>query len=203
MRCGEGTEQLPGDVALERSHDLLRGAAFGSSARDVSAGGRIDAQADDSERRLALKRVLCPEASPTSGEHRPLIVIAPVGSLFNPGESGALLHRGVVLGPYGRHARARTCPGAARQDASRCGGDLVHRDVWMTNPETNRTYIFGDTGGIGTGGLEGHDVDRVLQACVVNALEPEWHGSSRGRMGIGRVVTAMMRSSPSSMAHGE
>ncbi len=51
VRCGEGTEQLPGDVALERSHDLLRGAAFGSSARDVGAGGRIDAHADDSDRR--------------------------------------------------------------------------------------------------------------------------------------------------------
>ncbi len=51
VRCGEGAEQLPGDVALERSHDLLRGAAFGSSARDVSAGGRIDVHADDGDRR--------------------------------------------------------------------------------------------------------------------------------------------------------
>jgi len=63
VRCGEGTEQLPGDVALERSHDLLRGAAFGSSARDVSAGGRIDAHANDGDRR---------ERDPTGGV--PLLV---------------------------------------------------------------------------------------------------------------------------------
>ncbi len=62
VRCGEGTEQLPGDVALERSHDLLRGAAFGSSARDVSAGGRIDAHADDGDRRERDPDWGCPVA---------------------------------------------------------------------------------------------------------------------------------------------
>ncbi len=62
VRCGEGTEQLPGGVALERSHDLLRGAAFGSSARDVSAGGRIDAHADDGDRRERDPDWGCPVA---------------------------------------------------------------------------------------------------------------------------------------------
>ena len=46
-------------------------------------------------------------------------------------------------------------------------------------------------------------VDRVRQAQVVNALEPEWRrGSNRNLMGSGRAVVATMRSRPSSTSPG-
>ena len=51
VRRSQGSEQLPGDVALECAHDLLRGAAFGPAACDIGAGGGIDSHADDRDRR--------------------------------------------------------------------------------------------------------------------------------------------------------
>ncbi|WP_315986692.1 hydantoinase B/oxoprolinase family protein [Streptomyces sp. STR69] len=126
--------------------------------------------------RLALKRVLCPDASPTSGEHRPMTVVAPLGSLFNP-ESPAPCFIGawssVRMGDMLVLALAQALPGRI---PAGCGGDLVQCDVWMTNPETNRTHIFGDTGGIGTGGFEGHDgmngvIHNIIAGCEIIPAE--------------------------------
>lgn len=126
--------------------------------------------------RLALKRILCPDAAPTSGEHRPMTVIAPVGSLFNP-ESPAPCFIGawssVRMGDMLVLALAQALPGKI---PAGCGGDLVQCDVWMTNPETNRTHIFGDTGGIGTGAFEGHDgmngvIHNIIAGCEIIPAE--------------------------------
>src|SRR4029453_17002594 len=50
VRGGEPAEQVACDVALERSHDLFRGAAFSAAPYDVRAGGGIDAHSHDGDR---------------------------------------------------------------------------------------------------------------------------------------------------------
>ncbi len=50
MCCGEGAVELSGDVALERPHDLLGGAALGASPCDIGPGRGVGTHADDHHR---------------------------------------------------------------------------------------------------------------------------------------------------------
>src|SRR5690349_13570435 len=45
--CGQSAEDLSAEVALDRSDDLLRRAAFGSAASDVGAGGGVGPHSHD------------------------------------------------------------------------------------------------------------------------------------------------------------
>ena len=47
MCCGEGAVQLSGEVALQRAHDLLGGAAFGPTSGNVGPCGCVGAHPDD------------------------------------------------------------------------------------------------------------------------------------------------------------
>ena len=83
--------------------------------------------------------------------------------------------------------------------------DWVQRDTgsWRASP-VKRVYIP-KRGGTGRRRPLGIPVivDRVLQARVVNALEPEWEARFEPRSyGFGRAVAAMTRSRLSSTSHG-
>ncbi len=49
MRGGEGSEQLSGDVALKRPHDLLSCPSFVAASGNVGAGREMGAHKDDDD----------------------------------------------------------------------------------------------------------------------------------------------------------
>ena len=62
MCCGEGAVELSGDVALERPHDLLGGAAFSASPCDIGPGCGVGAHADDHHRGQRTVQAAVPTA---------------------------------------------------------------------------------------------------------------------------------------------
>jgi N-methylhydantoinase B len=107
--------------------------------------------------RFALKRVTNPELPPTSGEYRPLTVIAPERNLYNP----------VAPAPcfIGAWASIRLsdmivqalAPALPDRIPAENGGDLAICSAWLRHPATNRWCLFCEFGALGMGAMNGKD----------------------------------------------
>jgi N-methylhydantoinase B len=107
--------------------------------------------------RFALKRLTNPEVPPSSGDFRPLTVIAPEGSLFNPTPPAPCfigLWSSLRLSDMVVRALAPAMPHSIPADN---GGDLAICSAWLRHPVSNRWCLFCEFGGLGMGAVEGRD----------------------------------------------
>jgi N-methylhydantoinase B len=107
--------------------------------------------------RFTLKRLVTSDIPANSGEHRPLKVIAPEGTVFNPIAPAACFVGFVTslrLGDMIVNALASAMPD---QIPAENGGDLVGILAFIQHPQTKRWCFFWDDGGIGHGGKRGRD----------------------------------------------
>jgi N-methylhydantoinase B len=106
--------------------------------------------------RFALKRLTTPELPASSGEQRPLTVIAPEGSIFNPRPPA-----GSFIGAYTSlrltdmilQALAPAVPGIPAEN----GGDLVMALAYLKQPVSGRFGFFFDIGALGHGATRDSD----------------------------------------------
>ena len=121
--------------------------------------------------RFALKRLTTPELPPNSGEYRPVSVIAPAGSLFNPSPPAASF-----LG-YMTSARLVDVITHALADAqpdiipAQNGGDLAFVIAIVEDPRTERLSLFFDDSAIGHGAMMGRDGMDALVHCWTAGIE--------------------------------
>lgn len=107
--------------------------------------------------RFSLKRLVTPGISANGGEARPMTVIAPEGSVFNPqwpapsfvGWVAALRLSDMII-----KAVSEAIPDRVPADN---GGDLTVILGYLTDPKTNRLSFFWDDGGVGQGAIKGAD----------------------------------------------
>lgn len=122
--------------------------------------------------RLALKRVTTQDSMPTnSGEHRPLTVIAPEGSLFNPRPPAATFLMGTTGGRLTEmliHAMAAAAP---ERLPAQSGGDVVAITGAHIDSTTGRATFFGDSAPIGFGATSGADGMSALQHPCVAGMD--------------------------------
>ena len=122
--------------------------------------------------RLALKRVTTQDSMPTnSGEHRPLTVIAPEGSLFNPRPPAATFLMGTTGGRLTEmliHAMAAAAP---ERLPAQSGGDVVAITGAHIDSTTGRATFFGDSAPIGFGGTSIADGMSALQHPCVAGMD--------------------------------
>jgi N-methylhydantoinase B len=107
--------------------------------------------------RFALKRLTTPDLPATSGSYRPLTVIAPEKSLFNPvppAPSFTAAWSAMRLSDMIVQALAPALP---ERIPAENGGDGVFSLAYVKDPETKRISFFVDLGGLGHGAL--HDRD--------------------------------------------
>lgn len=122
--------------------------------------------------RLALKRVTTQDSMPTnSGEHRPLRVIAPEGSMFNPRPPAATFLMGTTGGRLTEmliHAMAAAAP---ERLPAQSGGDVVAITGAHVDSATGRATFFGDSSPIGFGATSYADGMSALQHPCVAGME--------------------------------
>jgi N-methylhydantoinase B len=107
--------------------------------------------------RFALKRLTSPDLAASSGTYRALEVIAPKGSVFNPGSPAPVfcgIWTALRLGDMIINALAPALPD--RVPAPQ-GGDLVVILAYIEDPDTRQISFFLDLGGIGTGAIRDRD----------------------------------------------
>ena len=107
--------------------------------------------------RFSLKRLVSPDISPNGGEHRPLTVIAPERTLFNPVSPAACFVgflSSLRLSDMIVSALAPALPDRIPADN---GGDLVGILAYLRQPQSGRWAFFWDDGGIGHGAKRGKD----------------------------------------------
>jgi N-methylhydantoinase B len=107
--------------------------------------------------RFALKMLTTPELPASSGEDRPLTVIAPEGSIFNP-RAPAATHIGWVpairLGDSIPQALATALPDVVPAEHA---GDVITTIALLRDPDTRRWCFFGEPGAIGHGARRDRD----------------------------------------------
>lgn len=129
--------------------------------------------------RFALKRILTPDMPVNGGEHKPLRVIAPEGSIFNPlppaptflGAGTSLRLADMIVKAF-----ADALPDRIPADSA---GDLVMTMAYVSDPATRRTSFFFDAGAIGHGAVRGadgmngliHSVEAGIEALPTEILE--------------------------------
>jgi N-methylhydantoinase B len=115
--------------------------------------------------RLALKRVTTQDSMPTnSGEHRPLTVTAPEGSMFNPRPPAATFLMGTTGGRLTEmliHAMASAAP--ERLPVAITGAHI--------DSTTGRATFFGDSAPIGYGATASEDGMSALQHPCVAGMD--------------------------------
>jgi N-methylhydantoinase B len=107
--------------------------------------------------RFALKRLASPELSANTGEQRPLTVVAPEGSIFNPrppAPSYLSFASSLRLGDMIVDALAPSLPDTVPAGN---GGDIMISLAYLRQPRTGKLSFFADLGAIGFGGLHGED----------------------------------------------
>lgn len=107
--------------------------------------------------RFALKRLTTPDLPPNSGGYRPLTVIAPEGSLFDPRPPAPCFisaWTAMRLGDMIVQALAPALPGRVPAEH---GGDIIATLAYVRDPGTSRICFFFDLAGLGFGAMEGKD----------------------------------------------
>lgn len=107
--------------------------------------------------RFAMKRITTPDVPATSGEYRPVTVIAPEGSLFNPmspapcfiGAWGSIRLSDVIV--------QALAPALPERIPAESGGDLAVCSVRLRHPDSGRWCIFAEFGALGMGASHGKD----------------------------------------------
>jgi N-methylhydantoinase B len=107
--------------------------------------------------RFTLKRLVSPAIPANGGEHRPLRVIAPVGTIFNPVAPAACFVGWVTSLRLGDMIVNALAPALPDEIPAENGGDLVGVLAFLLHPQTKRWCFFWDDGGIGHGGRKGRD----------------------------------------------
>ena len=107
--------------------------------------------------RFSLKRLVTSEIPANSGEHRPLTVIAPEGSIFNPVSPGASFVSWVTSLHLADMIIAALAPALPDQIPAMNGGDLAGVLAYIRQPESGRWAFFWDEAGIGHGAKRGKD----------------------------------------------
>lgn len=107
--------------------------------------------------RFSLKRLVTPDIPANSGEHRPLKVIAPVGTIFNPVAPAACFVGWVTSLRLSDMIVNALAPALPDEIPAENAGDLVGILAFLLHPETKRWCFFWDDGGIGHGAKKGRD----------------------------------------------
>jgi N-methylhydantoinase B len=156
--------------------------------------------------RFALKRVLTPELPASSGEHRPLSIVAPIGEIFNPVAPAPCFigaWTSVRLSDMIVQALAPALPGRIPAEN---GGDLVTAVAYLRHPKTGKLAMWADGGALGHGAIDGadgmsalvHPVEAGVETVPTEVLEarmpllvwrfeliPDSGGPGRYRGGLG------------------
>lgn len=107
--------------------------------------------------RFALKCIATPELPANGGESRPLTVVAPEGSLFNPiAPAPTFLGGGPSLRMADMIVRA-LAPALPERIPADNAGDLVMIIAYVEHPESRRLSFFFDAGALGHGATRDHD----------------------------------------------
>ena len=117
--------------------------------------------------RFAMKRLTTPDYSPNGGQFRPLTVVAPMRSIFNP-EPPA----GCMIGAWSSirlsdmivRAVSQALPD---QGIASCGGDLVQLLAYIHPIGSSRLSFFVELGAIGHGATAGKDG----MTALIHAIE--------------------------------
>lgn len=107
--------------------------------------------------RFALKCITTPELPPNGGESRPLTVVAPEGSIFNPvPPAPTFLGGGPSLRLVDMIVRA-LAPALPERIPADNAGDLVMIIAYVADPQSRRLNFFFDAGALGHGATSKHD----------------------------------------------
>jgi N-methylhydantoinase B len=107
--------------------------------------------------RFSLKRLVTSGIPANSGEHRPLKVIAPEGSVFNPVAPAASFISWVTSLRLSDMVLEALAPALPEDIPAQNGGDLTGVLAYLRHPETGRLCFFWDDGGVGHGAKKGRD----------------------------------------------
>lgn len=107
--------------------------------------------------RFALKRLTTPDSDATSGEYRPLRVIAPEGSVFNPTSPAPCFIGAWTSLRLSDMIIQALAPALPERVPAESGGDLAVCSVRVRDNENRRWHIFADFGALGMGAAPDHD----------------------------------------------
>jgi N-methylhydantoinase B len=107
--------------------------------------------------RFSLKRLVSPDIPPNGGEHRPLTVIAPEGTVFNPLAPAACFVGWVSSVRLSDMIMSALAPALPDRIPAENGGDLMGVLAFLEHPDTGRWVFFWDDGGIGHGARADRD----------------------------------------------
>jgi N-methylhydantoinase B len=121
--------------------------------------------------RFSLKRLVSPDIPPNGGEQRPLKVIAPEGSIFNPIPPAASFVSWLTSLRLGDMIVNALAPALPDRMPAENGGDLVGVLAYVKQPETGRWAFFWDDAGIGHGAIKGKDGMNALIHPMSSGIE--------------------------------
>jgi N-methylhydantoinase B len=108
--------------------------------------------------RFSLKRLVSPDVPPNGGEHRPLTVVAPEGSVFNPVAPAPCFIGWVTSVHLSDMIVNALAPALPDLIPAENGGDLMGVLAFLRQPSApGRWVFFWDDGGIGHGAKKGKD----------------------------------------------
>jgi N-methylhydantoinase B len=121
--------------------------------------------------RFSLKRIIAPDLPANSGEYRPLTVLAPEGSIFNPVAPAPCFigaWTSVRLADMIVQALSGALPEVIPAES---GGDLVTAVAYLRHPTSGKLALWADGGGLGHGALSGKDGMTALVHPVEAGVE--------------------------------
>lgn len=121
--------------------------------------------------RFSLKRLVAPDIPPNGGEQRPLTVIAPEGSLFNPVPPAATFISWITSLRLADLVVSALAPAMPDKIPAESAGDLCGILAYLKHPETGRFCFFWDDGGIGHGAKDGADGMNALIHPISAGIE--------------------------------
>ena len=107
--------------------------------------------------RFALKRLTTPELPPNSGEYRPLTVIAPERTIFNPAPPSPVFCGAWTSLRLSDMIVQALAPALPERVPAENSGDIIVALAYLKDPVTRRLSFFFDLGGLGHGAVSGKD----------------------------------------------
>ena len=121
--------------------------------------------------RFALKRILTPELPASSGEHRPLTIVAPVGEIFNPVAPAPCFIGAWTSVRLSDMIVQALAPALPDRIPAENGGDLVTAVAYLRHPATGKLAVWADGGALGHGAVNGADGMNALVHPVEAGVE--------------------------------
>lgn len=121
--------------------------------------------------RFALKRLVTPDIPPNGGEQRPLRVIAPVGSVFNPVAPAPCFIGWVMATRLSDAIMNALAPALPERVPAENSGDIVGVNALLRHPVTKRWVYFWESGGLGHGAMKGSDGMSALSHPICAGTE--------------------------------